>query len=132
MKDSDGFEFNECDHDGFNRVFHPRTREPERMETAGDLIERMEREAGCRVDDNDGNNLAVAGLMGAMARLMGKTAHTDYANDPKMDIPVGMYIQATNTPEHRAREAAGRAMAEMLCAGMPMEAVEALAGVRRH
>ncbi len=98
------------------------------MSEASDLIERMERETGQRIDDNDGDNNAMAGLFGAMARMMGKTAHTNYANDPKMDVPVGMYLKATNTPEHKAREQSNAMLANMLCAGVSPDDLKALLG----
>ena len=41
------------------------------MSAASDLIERLEAETGQRIDDNDGDNLAMAGLLGVMSRLMG-------------------------------------------------------------
>ncbi len=56
------------------------------MSKASDLIERMEKETGQRIDDNDGDNNAVAGLSGAIAREMGKT--------PKDDVAVGILILA--------------------------------------
>jgi hypothetical protein len=46
------------------------------MSTASDLIERMERQTGQRIDDNSGDNFAMAGLFGAIAREMGKTPST--------------------------------------------------------
>ena len=45
------------------------------MSEASDLIERMERETGQRIDSNDGDNMAMAGLFGALARAMGKSSH---------------------------------------------------------
>lgn len=88
------------------------------MSAASDLIERMERETGQRIYDNDGDNNAVAGCIGAIARMMGNTAHTDYADDPKIDVPVGMYIKATSTPEYKARERSKELMLEMFMAGL--------------
>ena len=87
------------------------------MSESNDLIERMERETGQRIDDNGGDNNAMAGLIGAMARLMGKTAHTRYADDPKMDVPVGMYLKATSTPEYLAAQKQNEALAEALING---------------
>ena len=69
------------------------------MSEASDLIERMERETGQRIDANDGDNLAMAGLFGAIARLMGKTPPAYTERD---DVGVGVLIQ------HQATEAAQR------------------------
>ena len=98
------------------------------MSESNDLIERMERETGQRIDDNDGNNNAMAGCIGAIARLMGKTAHTNYADDPNMDVPVGMYLKATSTPEYKARERSNEMLASMLVAGVSPDDLKALMG----
>lgn len=45
------------------------------MSAASDLIERMERETGQRIDDNEGDNLALVGLFGAIVRIAGKSSH---------------------------------------------------------
>jgi hypothetical protein len=41
--------------------------------SAAELIDRMERETGSRVDANNGDNPAIAGLFGALARALGKS-----------------------------------------------------------
>lgn len=60
------------------------------MSEANDLIERMERETGQRIDSNDFGNTAVAGLFGALARAMGfrrtmpkRCLRTNMNNQPK-------------------------------------------------
>ena len=53
---------------------------------ANDLIERAEREAGCRWDDPD-NPSALAILFGAVARKLGKSKF-----DERDDFAVGMLL----------------------------------------
>jgi len=73
------------------------------MSAASDLIEAMEAAAGCRFDDNNGDNNCMAGLVGAMARLSGQTPPTYTERD---DIAVGLYIQGQ--PQREAqRDAIG-------------------------
>jgi len=60
------------------------------MSAANDLIERMEAETGQRIDSSDGDNPAMAGLMGAMSRLMGKSP-TSYR--PEDDVAAGLLIR---------------------------------------
>lgn len=60
------------------------------MNEASNLIERMERETGCRIDDNGGDNLAVAGIFGALAREMGNLPKGYKEHD---DVAVGTVLR---------------------------------------
>ncbi len=81
-------------------------------ESADELITRIERETGCRVDSNDYNNLAVAGLMGAMARALGKNPHS-----PKDDVAAGILIRHQMSPEGQAQRESEQALASLLTMG---------------
>lgn len=65
------------------------------MSAASDLIERLEAETGQRVDDNNGDNLAMAGLFGAMARVLGQSPPVYREHD---DVAAGLLIQHRTTP----------------------------------
>lgn len=66
------------------------------MSAASDLIERMELET-VSIDSDDPNNMAMAGLFGAVARMMGKSSH-----DKRDDVVAGLLIVHQMTPEYRA------------------------------
>ena len=85
------------------------------MSAASDLIERMERETGQRIDDNDGDNSAMAGLLGAMSRLMGKSPKSYRERD---DLVAGLLIRHQMTPEYQKEQEAKEIMAQMLLGGM--------------
>jgi hypothetical protein len=70
------------------------------MSTANDLIERMERETGQRIDDNGGDNFAMIGLIGAMAREMGKSSHR-----PHDDVAAGVVVKHGGVGRNSALEA---------------------------
>jgi hypothetical protein len=83
------------------------------MSEASDLIERMEEECGCRVDDNGGDNMAITGLFGAMARMLGKSTH-----DPRDDVVAGVLVKHQLTPEYERQQESDKMMAAMLCDGI--------------
>ena len=60
------------------------------MSAACYLIERMERETGQRVDENDGDNMAVNGLIGALSRMMGSSPASYRQED---DVAAGTLIR---------------------------------------
>ena len=93
------------------------------MSEASDLIERMEKETGRRVDDNGGDNIAMAGLFGALARAMGHSAHS-----PRDDVAAGILVRHQVTPEYEAEQRSRRMMAEMLAGGMPPDVLSDLLG----
>ena len=76
---------------------------------ATDLIEKWEQETGTRATDND--SFAQAGLMGELARMMGKSNH-----DARDDLAAGVLIQ--NSAKLEKQEAAKRAQAEMFLASL--------------
>lgn len=93
------------------------------MSAASDLIEQMERETGQRVDSNGGDNMAMAGLFGLVARAMGKSRH-----DPRDDVAAGVVIRHQISPEGQAELAAEQLMAEMLAGGVSPDDLAALFG----
>ncbi len=58
--------------------------------SASDLIERIEKETGQRIDDNNGDNNAMAGLLGAMSRLIDQSHPTCREYD---DVVAGLLIR---------------------------------------
>ncbi len=79
-------------------------------ETAAEFIERMERETGCRVDDNNFDNIAMAGLIGNLARQLGHSNHRSHD-----DVAAGVVLRHKMSPEGKAQERAGQALAHLLC-----------------
>jgi len=84
------------------------------MSAANDLIERMEKETGQRIDDPD-NSMAMAGLIGAMSRMMGQSPETYQEKD---DVAVGLIIQHQQTPEYQRKQEAKAAAASLLLLGL--------------
>ena len=64
---------------------------------ANDLIERLEEETGQRIDDNDGDNMAMSGLFGATSRLLGQSPPTYRERN---DVVAGMVIRYRMTPAY--------------------------------
>ena len=92
---------------------------------ADELIARMEQETGQRIDANDGNNLAMAGLFGAMERMMGKTPPSYTERD---DVAAGVLLRHKMSPAGRQEEESNRLMAEMLAVGMSPDTLGSLFG----
>ena len=95
------------------------------MTAANDLIERLERETGQRIDDNDGDNNAMAGLFGAIARAMGQTPPS---YRPRDDVAAGLLILHQMTPEYAEKQASDRLVAEMLVGGMSPDTIKDITG----
>jgi hypothetical protein len=76
-----------------------------------DLIEKWEQETGQRVDDD--NSLAMAGIMGSIARMMGKSKFGE-----RDDLAVGVLIQRDLDPEHQRREKQREAELEAFIASL--------------
>lgn len=95
------------------------------MSDASGLIERMERETGQRIDANDGDNLAMAGLFGAVARLMGKTP-SNYAE--RDDVAAGILIRYQMTPEYAREQQAKAMLAGMLRSGLSPDDLKDILG----
>ena len=95
------------------------------MSAASDLIERMEAETGQRIDDNDGDNLAMAGLLGAMSRIMGQSPPTYRERD---DVAAGVLIKHQMSPEYQREQESKEMMVAMLAGGMSPDDLKGLLG----
>ncbi len=95
------------------------------MSEASDLIERLERETGQRIDSNGGDNNAMAGLLGAMSRLMGQSPASYKERD---DVVAGLLIKHQMSPEYACEQESKKMIAEMLASGMSPNDVKALLG----
>ena len=95
------------------------------MSAASDLIERMERETGQRVDDNDGDNLAIAGLFGAMARMLGQTPPSYSERD---DVAAGVVIRHQMSPEYRRQRESDNLLAQLLVSGVSPDTLKDITG----
>ena len=84
------------------------------MSKASELIERLERETGQRVDAE--GSTAMAGLFVAMSRLLGQSPPSYREED---DVAAGLLIQHQMSPEGQREEADKQAMLSMLLMGMP-------------
>ncbi len=93
------------------------------MENANDLIERLERETGQRIDSKDGDNLAMAGLFGALARAMGTNPHQS-----RDDVAAGVVIRHQMTPAYKKQKEADQLLASMLMAGVSPDDAKSLLG----
>ncbi|MCP5018883.1 MAG: hypothetical protein GY938_26945 [Ketobacter sp.] len=80
-------------------------------ENANDLIERLERETGQRIDDD--NSLSFAGLIGAMSRELGKSNH-----QRRDDVAAGVVIQHQMTPAYKRQQEADEMLASLLMSGL--------------
>ncbi len=90
-----------------------------------DLIERLEAETGQRIDSNDGDNLAMAGLLGAMSRLMGKSPSSYRERD---DVAAGVLIKHRMTDEYKQQQERDKAISEMLMSGLSPDDIKRLIG----
>jgi len=95
------------------------------MSQSSDLIERLEQETGQRIDDNDGDNFAMAGLIGAMARMMNQSPSCYTERD---DVSTGMLIRNSLSPEYQRKKSAQALMAELLIAGVSPDDIQSLTG----
>jgi hypothetical protein len=78
-----------------------------------------------RVDDNDGDNLAVAGLLGAMSRLLGKSPDSYRERD---DVAAGVLIRYQMSPEYQREQETRQLLAELLASGMSPDDAKTLMG----
>jgi len=95
------------------------------MSEANDLIERLERETGQRIDANDGDNMAMAGLFGALSRMLGQSPDSYTESD---DVAAGVLIRHQMSPEYQREQESKRMMAEMLRNGLSPDDVGTLFG----
>lgn len=89
------------------------------MTAAGDLIKKMEQETGQRWDEK--GSLALSGLFGAVARMMGKSNHAE-----RDDVVAGVVIQHQVSEEGRREQEAEAALVELLRAGMSPDDISRL------
>jgi hypothetical protein len=95
------------------------------MSAASDLIERMESETGQRIDSNSGDNMAVAGLLGAMSRLLGQSP-ASYTE--REDVAAGVLIKQRMSPEYKCEQEGNEMLTAMLTAGMSPDDIKGLLG----
>jgi hypothetical protein len=95
------------------------------MSAASDLIERMEAETGQRIDNNNGDNLAVAGLLGAMSRLMGQLPASYVERD---DVAAGLLIKHQMSPEYQREQETKELITSLLVNGVSPDTVKTLIG----
>jgi uncharacterized protein (DUF2267 family) len=89
------------------------------MSKASELIERLEKETGQRIDEP--GSMAMAGLFGALARAMDKTPASYTEKD---DVAAGILIQHQMTPEYRQKKATDEMVANLLANGMSPEHID--------
>lgn len=95
------------------------------MSEASDLIERLEKETGQRIDDNDGDNLAMAGLLGAMSRLMGQSPPSYTERD---DVVAGLLIKHQMSPKYKREQEGKRLLTDLLLSGMSPDDIKDIMG----
>ncbi len=83
------------------------------MSKASNLIERLEQETGQRIDDN--NSMAMAGLFGAMSRLIGQSPSSYKERD---DVATGLLIKHQMSPEYQREQEANQMQTAALVVGM--------------
>lgn len=93
------------------------------MSRASDLIERMERETGERVDSNNFDNNAVAGLLGALARMMRQIPPSYTEKD---DVAAGILIKHQMSPRGKAEKQTKEMFAELILNGMSLDDAKSL------
>lgn len=86
------------------------------MSAASDLIERLERETGQRVDDP--GSMAMIGLLGAAVRLLRHAPHRCTEHD---DVALGIVVQHRMSPAYAREQQANDLLAEMLVSGISPE-----------
>ena len=84
------------------------------MSAANDLIERMERETGQRIDEP--GSLAFAGLMGALARGLGVSNHEEMD-----DVSTGLLLKHQSSHEYKAEKRGKELSALLFMAGLGIE-----------
>lgn len=96
------------------------------MSAASELIERMERETGQRVDSNGFDNNAVAGLLGAMLREMGQSRHRS-----RDDVAAGTLARYQMSPTGQAEREANEMFVNLLLSGLSPDEAAALLGGKK-
>jgi hypothetical protein len=90
---------------------------------ASDLIERLEGETGQRWDANDGDNATMAGLIGAMARMMGNSRHEE-----RDDVAAGVVMSHRMSPEYQRELESREMLGNLLVAGFSPDDLKSLMG----
>jgi hypothetical protein len=85
---------------------------PRRPESASELIERAEREAGVRIDANDGDNDAATILFGALTRALGQSKQ-----EPRDDFAAGLLTRHNMSAAGQAQRKAKEDFARMVVSG---------------
>lgn len=93
------------------------------MSTASELIERMERETGQRVDSNGFDNNAIAGLIGALLRETGRSGHRS-----RDDVAAGTLARYQMSPAGQAEREANEMFVNLLLSGLSPDEAAALLG----
>ncbi len=93
------------------------------MSAASDLIERLEKETGQRIDNNGRDNNTMVGLFGAMSRLSGQSPPSYRERD---DVVAGLMIRHQMSPEGHRQRQSDEMVAKMLIGGMSPDDVKAL------
>lgn len=96
------------------------------MSAASDLIERAERETGCRVDADDGNNAAITFLVGALTRELGLAPHCG----PHDDFVVGVVSQHRMSADYAAQQTVRAMLGNLLALGISPDVLRALSHKR--
>jgi len=95
------------------------------MSKANDLIERLEKETGQRIDEP--GSMAMLGLLGAMSRIMGKSPASYTEKD---DVAAGTVIAYRMSPEYKRKKQTDEMIASMLANGMSPDDIAKLTGKR--
>lgn len=88
------------------------------MSKASELIDRMEQETGQRIDDNGGDNSAMLGLLGAVAREMDISKHAS-----RDDVAAGVLLA---NPESELQRIGKRLYTSILAGGVSPEDLQSL------
>ena len=84
------------------------------MSEANDLIERLEKETGQRLDVDDPNNMVVVGLLGAMSRMLGQSPPSYTEKD---DVAAGVLLRHQMSPEHAEEQRQKEALLALIQMG---------------
>ena len=91
--------------------------------SANELIRRLEEETGQRIDEP--GSAAMAGLFGAMSRLLGQSPSAYRERD---DVVAGLVIQNQLSSEYRRKQQADKLLADLIAGGMSPDDAAALLG----
>ncbi|HSG61624.1 MAG TPA: hypothetical protein VLA24_09345 [Pseudomonadales bacterium] len=95
------------------------------MSAASELIERLERETGHVIAANDGDNMAMAGVIGAMSRMLGQSP-TSYTE--RDDVAAGLLIGHQMSPAGQRERESKEMLANLIIGGMSPDTIKDLVG----